>query len=54
MTKVFVKISLEEGLVDDVKVYQKEPNDLKDMDEGGDNGDLCYELEVKENNNENL
>ena len=52
--KVFVVITMWEGLIDEVEVFKTEPTNLESVDEHADNGQLCYELEVKENDNENL
>ena len=52
--KVFVVITMWEGLIDEVEVFKTEPTNLESVDEDADNGQLCYELEVKENDNENL
>tara|TARA_R100000278_G_scaffold120714_2_gene103434 strand:- start:472 stop:648 length:177 start_codon:yes stop_codon:yes gene_type:complete len=46
--KVFVVITMWKGLIDEVEVFKTEPTNLKPVDEHADNGQLCYELQIKE------
>lgn len=50
--KVFVVIEEFYGTVTDVNVYRSEPKDLKKMEEGEEEGERCYVLEIKEQDNE--
>ena len=49
--KVFVVIEEFYGTVTDVNVYRSEPKDLKKMEEGEEEGERCYVLEIKGQDN---
>jgi len=48
LEKVYVVVEEFCGTIADVHVYRKEPKNLKPMDENGDEGERCFELEIQE------
>jgi hypothetical protein len=50
MNKVYVVVDEFYGTIADVNVYKNEPKNLKTISE--DEGQRCFELEIKESNNE--
>jgi len=51
--KVFVVIEEFYGTVADVNVYKNKPKDIKEMKDGEDEGERCYEVEIQEENSMN-
>ena len=50
--KVFVVIEEFYGTVADVNAYKNEPKNFKAMEEGEEEGERCYVLEVQEKTND--
>jgi len=50
--KVFVVIEEFYGTVSDVNVYKNKPKDMKEMKDGEDEGERCYEVEIQEKDND--
>ena len=50
MNKVYVVVDEFYGTIADVNVYKNEPKNLKTISE--DEGQRCFELEIKDSNNE--
>ena len=46
--KVFVVIEEFYGTITDVNAYKNEPKNFKAMEEGEEEGERCYVLEIKE------
>ena len=51
LMKVFVVIEEFYGTVADVNAYKNEPKNFKAMEEGEEEGERCYVLEIKEEDN---
>lgn len=46
--EIYVVVKMWKGIIDDVSVYKKEPQDLEPIDDSGDNGNFIYLTQIED------